>query len=90
MLLYTTYKSAKTIKEYKVKYGIGNCKYDITVPVGTSVNNKTACGFDDDYRFISGVSTKTLVGYDCSCLAHDLKYYGLNIPAEFCESYVEN
>lgn len=81
------FKSAKTIREYTTKYGVGTLKYDITVPVGSIVTNKTALGFDDDYRFLSMFRTKDLVGYDAPLLAHDLTYYGLSIPAEYCEPY---
>lgn len=82
-----THKTAKTIKEYKTQYGQGGLKYGITVPVGSMVSNRTACGYDDEYRFLQGVPTKTLVGYDAPMLAHDLAHYGLNIPAEYCEPY---
>ena len=82
----TTPKTAKTIREYKTEYG-DKLKYHITVPAGSTVTNQTACGPDDNYRFLRGVSTKTLVGYDAGMLAHDLTYYGLNIPAEYCEPY---
>lgn len=77
------YKTAKTTKEYKTRYN----GYNLTVPAGSMVSNRTACGFDDDYRFLQGVSTQTLVGYKAGMLAHDLTYYGLNIPAEYCEPY---
>lgn len=84
----TPYKTAKTIKEYKVRYsGGGNLGYDITVPVGSTVSNRTALGCDDNYRFLQGVPTKVLVGYDAGMLAFDLEHYGLNIPPEFCEPY---
>ncbi len=81
----TKFKSARTTKEYKVTYG--RLKYEITVPVGSLVTNSTACWFDDAYHFLSGVPAKVLVGYDAGMLAHDLRYYGLNIPAEYCEPY---
>ena len=81
------YKTAKTIKEYKTKFGVGPLQYDIVVPVGSKVSNMTALGNDDNYRFLTGVSTKQLVGFDAPILAHDLVHYGLNIPSEFCEPY---
>ena len=81
----TTYKTSKTIKEYKIVFGV--MKYEITVPVGSTVSNKTALGYDDRYRFLINFKTRELVGYQAGMLAHDLTYYGLNIPAEFCEPY---
>lgn len=81
-------KSSRTIKEFRTKYGAGGgLKYDLIVPVGSRVSNKTAIGYDDNYRFLVGFVTKELVGYDAPMLAHDLTYYGLNVPAEFCEPY---
>lgn len=79
------YKTAKTIKEYKTTYG--RLQYAITVPVGSTVSNSTAMGNDDKCRFLTNFSTKVLVGYDAPMLAHDLTYYGLDIPAEYCEPY---
>lgn len=80
-----SYKTAKTIKEYTVLYN----GWEIVVPVGSKVDNKTACGNDDTYRFWVGWSKQIekLTGFKNSILAHDLTYYGLNIPAEFCEEY---
>jgi len=85
----TSFKLSKTIKEYKTTYG-DRLKYDITVPVGSIVSNSTALGNDDNMRFLVPCSTKILVGFDAPMLAHDLKHYGLNIPAEFCEPYKKN
>ncbi len=81
----TTYKTARTIKEYQVKC----CGWDITVPVGSRVANKTACGNDDAYRFWQDFhkTAEILTGYKNSILAHDLDHYGINIPAEYCEPY---
>lgn len=85
----TTYKSAKTTKEYKTKFA----GWDIIVPVGSIVNNivnnSTALGYDDNYRFWQDYQkvTKQLTGFDNNILDHDLYYYGLNIPAEYCEPY---
>lgn len=84
----TTYKSAKTIKEYSAEFG----GYNIVVPVGSIVNNSTALGYDDNYRSWQDYQkvTKQLTGFDNNILDHDLYYYGLNIPAEYCEPYVQN
>lgn len=81
----TTYKTAKTIKEYSVKYS----GWDLIVPVGSIVSNRTACGHDDNYRFWADwhVLVRELTGHKTSILAHDLTYYGLNIPEEFCAPY---
>ena len=80
-----TFKIATTTREYKTKYG--RLEYEITVPAGSRVTNQTALGYDDNCRFLEGVPTKTLVGFDAPMLAHDINYYGLNIPAEYCSPY---
>lgn len=79
------HKIAKTIKPYQINFK----GWEITVPVGSTVSNETALGFDDNYRFWRdfGPVVRELTGYSNSILAHDLTYYGLNIPAEFCEPY---
>lgn len=88
------FKRAKTIKPYHVKnYAVGGSRlgYKFTVPAGSIVANKTACGYDDDYRFWQDFHkvAEEVTGYKTNCLAHDLTYYGLNIPAEYCEPYTE-
>jgi hypothetical protein len=81
----TTFKKSVTTKPYSVKYK----GWDLTVPAGAIVSNRTAGGYDDTYRFWEnwGAYVKELTGYPNSMLAHDLTHYGLNIPAEFCEPY---
>ncbi len=84
----TSFKSAKTIKEYKTNIS----GWEIVIPVGSIVSNKTAGGNSDDYRFwtdFKGYAEK-LTGYRESMLSHDLTYYGVNVPAEFCEPYKKN
>jgi len=83
----TKYKTARVTKEYIIKaFG-----YWITVPVGSIVTNKTACGPDDSYRYLSGTNAlaKKVTGFKNSILAHDLEHRGLNIPADHCEPYGE-
>lgn len=83
----TSHKTAKTLKPYTVKaFG-----YEITVPEGSTVSNRTACGNDDAYRFWNDWHkiAEELTGFKNSILAHDLTYYGLNIPAEYCAAYEE-
>lgn len=78
------YKTAKTIKEFKT-----TCKgQDVVVPVGSKVSNKTACGYDDGYRFWEDF--RNTVDSKRYGLLHDLTHYGVNVPAECCESYEEN
>lgn len=79
------YKTAMVTRPYRVSYK----GWDIEVPVGAMVSNKTACGPDDGYRFWIGWSkqVRELTGFPNSTLAHDLTYYGLNVPAEFCSPY---
>lgn len=82
-----TPKRATTIKDYPVKaFG-----YSFVVPAGSIVSNVTACGNDDNYRFWQDWHkiAQQVTGYKNSLLAHDLTYYGLNIPAEYCEPYEE-
>ena len=83
-----TLKTAKTVKPYSVKFN----GYSLTVPIGSTVTNQTAAGFDDNYRFWTDYHcyVKDLTGFHNSLLAHDLKYYGLNIPGEYCEPYGES
>jgi hypothetical protein len=82
-----TMKTAKTTKEYKVNYK----GYELTIPVGSTVTNKTALGHDDNYRFLSQANcnkiAEKVTGCKTSILLHDLTHYGLNVPAEYCESY---
>jgi hypothetical protein len=82
-----TVKTSKTIKDYTVKnlYGYGT----VTIPKGSTVSNQTACGPDDSYRFWQDfhiIATK-ISGFRSSILHHDLRHYGLNIPAEYCVPY---
>ncbi len=79
------YKMARTTKEYRTSYK----GWDLVVPVGSTVSNKTAMGWDDAYRFWNDWKeyVEKLTGFKNSILAHDLTYYGLNIPAEYCEPY---
>lgn len=81
----TIYKTAKTIKPYTVSYK----GYSLLVPIGSTVSNKTAGGNDDSYRFWQDwqAMAKKLTGFDNSLLAHELTYYGLNVPKEFCATY---
>ncbi len=79
------HKIARTTKEFTTAYK----GWDLVVPVGSIVSNKTAMGFDDAYRFWNDWTAyvEKLTGYKNSILAHDLTHYGLNIPAEYCEPY---
>lgn len=89
-----SHKTAKTIKDYVVKNyrGQGNHGHSYTVPAGSSISNHTACGNDDNYRFWTDFHkiAEETTGFKDSILAHDLTYYGLNIPAEYCEPYPED
>ena len=75
-------KQSKTIKPYTLEYK----GYTITIPAGSTFTNQTACGPDNEYRFWVDFHkiAEELTGYKRSILAHDLTYYGINIPAEFC------
>lgn len=63
--------------------------YKFTVPKGSIVTSMTASGNDESYHFWDDFHklAQKLTGFSDSCLLHDLKYYGLNIPAEFCNPY---
>jgi len=80
-------KTAKTIKPYNAVFK----DYVFVVPKGSQVTNLTANGPDDSYHFWDDYKdyVRKLTGTEYSLLAHDLKHYGLNIPAEFCEPYKE-
>lgn len=82
-------KRAKTTTDYRVEnlYGYG----PVTVPAGSTVTNKTAVDNDDSYHFWVDFNkvAEEVSGYKDSLLHHDLRYYGLNIPKEYCEPYEE-
>ena len=80
MSIKITAKRAKTINPY-----------DIIIPIGSTVTNNTACGNDDNYRFWIDFHkiARELTGYKDSMLKHDLTYYGINIPAEYCEPWTD-
>lgn len=81
-------KTSRTTKDFKTKFK----GWDITVPAGSVVSNNTACGPDDNYRFWQDFHkvAKELTGYPRSILAHDLTYYGLNVPAKYCAPYEDS
>ena len=79
----------KTIKDYTVHYTVmGSDHGEITVPAGTAVTHKTACGEDKNYHFVSEFSwvSPHKTGTSRYGLLHDLKYYGLNVPKEYVGS----
>lgn len=84
----TKYKTAKTIKEYStVLKG-----KPVTVPVGSTVSNRTAAGCNDQYRFwidFKEEAVKQSGGFENSILHHDLTYYGVNVPEDHCEPWKE-
>ncbi len=81
----TTFKTARLIKPYATKFN----GWNIIVPIGAIVSNKTACGYDDNYRFWTdfGNYANQLTGHKSSMLYHDLTHYGLNVPKEFCSEW---
>ena len=81
----TPFKTAKTIREYRTVFK----GWDLRIPIGSTVANKTAQGNQDEYRFLQDTDAfaEKVTGFPNSILAHDLAHYGLNIPAEFCEPY---
>jgi hypothetical protein len=78
-----TYKTVKTIKDYPVNKFRGG--YSFTIPAGSIVSNKTACGYDDSCRFWVNFRevARKVTGYKNSLLSHDLEYYGVNVPAVY-------
>ena len=88
------HKTSRVIKPYRVTF----MGWDLTVKEGCVVSNSTACGHDDDYRFIGGNPKGHIElhteGFDSDevplTLQQDLTYYGLNIPAEYCKPYEED
>ena len=84
------FKTSKTIKPFTTNFmGLIN---PITVPTGSIVSNKTAMGYDDNYRFWTDFhkEAKRITGFKDSILKHDLTYYGINVPGEYCEPYEES
>ena len=81
----TPYKQAFTIKDYPISYK----GYNIIVPKGSIIANQTAMGCDDNYRFWIDFHkyAEKITGFKNSILKHDLTYYGINVPAEYCEPY---
>jgi hypothetical protein len=78
-------KTAKTVRDYTITaYG-----YEITIPAGSAVSNKTACGYDNNYRFWESHREiiKEITGYYNSILSWNITHYGINIPKEYCEDY---
>jgi len=49
-------------------------------------------GYDDNYRFWTDFhkEAKRITGFKDSILKHDLTYYGINVPGEYCEPYEES
>ena len=80
-----THKTSKTIEDYTTQFN-GWC---VTIPKGSVVTNKTAMGNDDSYRFLEDWRkvAEEITGCKNSTLAHDLTYYGINVPADLCEPY---
>lgn len=78
-------KHSHLVKEYQVEYN----GQKLTVPVGWPVSNTTAMGPDDAYRFLTDVEkfATSVTGLPDSMLHHDMKYRGLNVPAEYCAPY---
>lgn len=83
-----SFKTSKTKREYRCRYR----GYDLVIPVGSVVSNRTACGADDSYRFLQDTNelARQVTGFPTSTLQHDLTYYGLNIPADYCHPYESN
>lgn len=81
----TTFKTAKVIQEYPINFQ----GWHLIIPIGATVSNQTATGPHDSYRFWIDwkEQVEKLTGYSDSMLAHDLTYYGVNVPAELCEPY---
>lgn len=51
-----------------------------TIPKGTRITHKTACGIDPNYNFIDEFGW---IPKEYSILKHDAMYRGINIPPEF-------
>jgi len=78
-------QQTKTIKEFQIKFK----GYDLIIPIGSTVTNMTAMGPDNAYHFWQDFHeyAERISGFKDSILKHDLTYYGINIPAEYCEPY---
>ena len=76
---------AKTIRDYQVVGFRG--EWNFTVPAGSVVSNVTAMGPSANIHYLANPSKFSERN---SLLEHDLKYYGLDIPAEYCEPYAKD
>lgn len=55
----------------------------IIVPAGTKTTNRTACGLDDNYNFVDEFAwIDENYPTIAKILAHDARFYGINIPCE--------
>ena len=59
----------------------------ITIPKGTRITHKTACGVDESYNFVADLNWIPLHdnGVKQYGLIHDATYRGINISKEFVE-----
>jgi hypothetical protein len=88
------HKTSVTVKPYRIKFK----GWHFVIKKGTVVSNDTAMGPDDNYRFIGSNPKGQLISLESwwsggtalpLTLLHDLKYHGIDIPAEYCKPYEE-
>lgn len=86
-------RTAKTTKACAVTVNfeqrVGH-ELTIFVPLGSTVSNKTAMGYDNNYRYWTDYKDSLikqfgLEGY--KALRHDMEHRGVNVPEEYCEPY---
>ena len=76
----------KTNKDYKIHYKVANTDYGLlTVPKGTRLTHKTACGDDVNYHFVDDTSWIKPYpdGTPQYFLIGDVENYGINVPKEY-------
>lgn len=60
---------------------------EITVPKGTELTHKTACGIDEKYHFVADLNwiAEKYPQFHPMMLKHDVAHYGIDVPKEFVE-----
>ena len=63
--------------------------YDIIVPAGSKVSSISAMGDSPNTHFwVDFAETaRRLTGHKRSILHHNLTYYGIDVPAKYCNPY---
>lgn len=86
----------RTIRDLEISWGPDRLKWDLFIPKGSPISNRTAMGFDMGTNFARNIKVRHLKTGELvstslySSLEHDLKYYGVRIPAVDIAYNLEN